>query len=77
MACSTAHVSAFCRAVTAKVIPLDFLGDHSNTRVLMYWIDQFVSLRRFETLTLHQVLQKLEVSRLGNLARPEFTDCRL
>ena len=27
----------------------------------MYWIDQFVALRRFESLTLHQVTQKVHV----------------
>jgi hypothetical protein len=27
----------------------------------MHWIDQFVYLRKFETLTLHQVTQKLQV----------------
>lgn len=27
----------------------------------MYWIDQFVALRRFESLTLHQVTQKIHV----------------
>jgi hypothetical protein len=61
MACSTADVSAFCRAVVAKVIPNAFLGDDSNKRIIMYWIDQFISLRRFESLNLHQVTQKLQV----------------
>jgi hypothetical protein len=61
MACSTADVSAFCRAVVAKVIPHDFFGDDSNKRTIMYCIDQFISLRRFESLTLHQVTQKIQV----------------
>jgi hypothetical protein len=29
----------------------------------MYWIDQFISLRRFESFTLHQVTQQLQVMR--------------
>jgi telomerase reverse transcriptase len=62
MACSTADVSAFCRAVAARVIPNGFWGGASNKRTIMYWIDQFVSIRRFESLTLHQVTQKIEVS---------------
>jgi telomerase reverse transcriptase len=61
LACSTADVSAFCRAVVARVIPQAFWGDDSNKRIIMYWIDQFVSLRRFESLTLHQVMQKMQV----------------
>jgi hypothetical protein len=27
----------------------------------MYWIDHFINLRRFETLTLHQITQKIQV----------------
>lgn len=63
MACPTAHVSAFCRAVIAKVIPNGFWGDEHNKRIIMSWIDQFIQLRRFETLSLHQVTQKLQVRR--------------
>jgi telomerase reverse transcriptase len=63
MACSTADVSAFCRAVVAKVIPNDFFGDDSNKRIIMHWIDQFISLRRFESLTMHQVTQKIQVKK--------------
>jgi telomerase reverse transcriptase len=48
-------------AVVARVIPQAFWGDDSNKRIIMYWIDQFVSLRRFESLTLHQVMQKMQV----------------
>lgn len=61
MACPTAHVSAFCRAVLAKVIPNAFWGSEHNKRVIMFWVDQFISLRRFESLTLHQVTQKIQV----------------
>ena len=61
MACSTAHVSAFCRAAISKVIPRGFWGNDENQRVILFWVDQFVSLRKFESLTLHQVTQKLQV----------------
>jgi telomerase reverse transcriptase len=74
LACSTAHVSAFCRAVISKVIPNDFWGAETNKHMILYWIDQFVLLRRFESLTLHQVTQKLQVRRVsGILAQPIFT----
>jgi hypothetical protein len=61
LACSTADVSAFCRAVVARVIPNAFWGHDSNKQIIMSWIDQFVSLRRFESLTLHQITQKIQV----------------
>ncbi len=60
-----AEVSAFCRAVLSKIIPNDFLGstkDH-NQEVLMQNIDRFVNLRRFESLSLHEVIQGMEVPR--------------
>ncbi|KAF9730455.1 telomerase reverse transcriptase [Paraphaeosphaeria minitans] len=61
MACPTAHVSAFCRAALAKVIPNAFWGTEENKRMIMFWIDGFVSLRRFESLTLHQVTESIQV----------------
>ncbi|KAH4908622.1 hypothetical protein HBI80_055510 [Parastagonospora nodorum] len=70
MACSTADVSAFCRAVVARVIPNAFWGDESNKRVIMYWVDQFISLRRFESLNLHQVTQKLQITSITWLHVP-------
>lgn len=69
MACPTAHVSAFCRAVVTKVIPKCLWGGDDNQRAVMHYIDQFVSLRKFETLTLHQVTQKLQVRTVRALAR--------
>jgi telomerase reverse transcriptase len=61
MACPAAHVSAFCRAVIARVIPKGFWGDEHNQGIVMYWIDQFIDLRRFESLNLHQVTQNIKV----------------
>lgn len=61
MACPMAHVSAFCRAVVAKVIPKRLWGGDDNRRAIMHYIDQFVNVRKFETLTLHEVTQKLQV----------------
>ncbi|KAL5391507.1 hypothetical protein DPSP01_001371 [Paraphaeosphaeria sporulosa] len=70
MACPTAHVSAFCRAVLAKVIPNAFWGTEENKRMIMFWIDHFVSLRRFESLTLHQVTESIQISTLAWLRPP-------
>ncbi|UPX18047.1 RNA-directed DNA polymerase [Ascochyta rabiei] len=70
MACPTANVSAFCRAIVSKVIPKRFWGDKDIKRTIMHYIDQFVSLRKFETLTLHQVTQKLPITSLAWLRLP-------
>ncbi|KAJ4301248.1 Telomerase reverse transcriptase [Kalmusia sp. IMI 367209] len=70
MACPTAHVSAFCRAAIAKVIPNALWGTDDNKRIIMYWIDQFVFLRRFESLTLHQVTENIQISTLAWLRPP-------
>ncbi|RMZ73943.1 telomerase reverse transcriptase [Pyrenophora seminiperda CCB06] len=70
MACPTAHVSAFCRAVVSKVIPKGLWGDDHNQRTLMYWVDQFVDLRRFESLTLHQVTQEIHITSIAWLRPP-------
>ncbi|KAL5463064.1 hypothetical protein PMIN06_001306 [Paraphaeosphaeria minitans] len=70
MACPTAHVSAFCRAALAKVIPNAFWGTEENKRMIMFWIDGFVSLRRFESLTLHQVTESIQISTVTWLRPP-------
>lgn len=62
-----ANVSAFCRAVVANLIPINFWGqgvegDH-NKQVVMHNIDRFICLQRFESLTLHAVFQDLKVGR--------------
>src|SRR5947207_958559 len=60
-----AAVSAFCRAVLAKILPSEFFGDVAtapvNIKVLHRNIDKFIHLRRFESLTLHDVSQGLMV----------------
>lgn len=43
------------------MVPKAFWGDEDNKRTVMHYIDQFVNLRKFETLTLHQVTQKIQV----------------
>lgn len=61
-----AGVSAFCRAVLSNLIPHGFWGDGDtrvhNELVFFHNVTQFVELRRFESLTLHKVLQKMKVS---------------
>lgn len=62
-----ASVSAFCRAVLTHLLPKEFLGvgedqKHNHT-VLMNSVDRFLRLRRFESMTLHDVSQGLKVRR--------------
>jgi telomerase reverse transcriptase len=58
-------VSAFCQAVLAKVIPKGFWGSDevqtSNQAVFLGKVDHFIRMRRFEQLSLHEVLQDLKV----------------
>lgn len=61
----SSDVSAFCRAVMSRIIPDDFWGHDKdgehNKAVLLSRVDQFICLRRFESLTLHAVSQDLKV----------------
>lgn len=58
-------VSAFCRAVFSKLVPDNFWGEgdimNLNKSIIMKNIDHFIHLRRFESLTLHQVMQGMKV----------------
>lgn len=61
LAMPISSVSAFCQAVLSKVIPHGFYGTGQvqlhNRRIMMRNIDRFIRLRRFETISLHEVLQ--------------------
>lgn len=58
-------VSALCRAVISRIIPKDFWGQHEdrqhNKEIILDKVDEFICLRRFESLTLHAVIQDLKV----------------
>lgn len=60
-----ANVSAFCRAVLSKLIPNEFWGlgevQSHNMRVFSRNVDRFITLRRFESLSLHEVVQGMKV----------------
>ncbi|CAN9372830.1 unnamed protein product [Alternaria alternata] len=74
LACPAAHVSAFCRAVISKVIPEGFWGNEHNKSNLMYWVDQFIELRRFESVNLHQVTQNIQITKIAWLRPPGHND---
>ena len=58
-------VSAFCRAVFSRLLPSEFWGvgdtKAENEKAFLRNIDRFIQLRRFESLSLHEVSQGLKV----------------
>ena len=61
----SSDVSAFCRAVLSKLIPDKLWGcgpeGLRNKDRVLHTVDRFVRLRRFESMSLHVVVQGLEV----------------
>lgn len=68
------HVSAFCQSVVTNVVPDRFWGNESvqkhNKKHIMQKIDQFVHMRRFETMSLHEVMQGMKVGNLAAQIKP-------
>lgn len=68
----TNEVSAFCRAIFIKVIPFGFFGSadegKENWRKILAHVDRFVHMRKFETLSLHEVCQGLKLKNIDWLA---------
>ncbi|KAF4996024.1 hypothetical protein FGRMN_4772 [Fusarium graminum] len=66
LATPPSQVSSFCQAVLSKIIPNSFWGnDHvqkHNKSTMMRSIDHFVKLRRFETMSLHEIIQDLKIA---------------
>lgn len=65
MTTPVAGVSAFCRSVVNHVFPSVAWGQGEdgelNKKVVMRSIDHFVRLRRYEGMTLHDVMQNIKV----------------
>ncbi|CCU74861.1 telomerase reverse transcriptase [Blumeria hordei DH14] len=63
-----ALVSSFCCAVLDNVIPPNFWGTTElqirNRRTFYRNVDQFVKRRRYETLSLHEALQGLQIKNI-------------
>ncbi len=61
-----ARVSAFCQAVISNLLPQNYLGSgpdgKTNRDTILNTISDFVQMRRFETMNLHQAVQNLRVS---------------
>ncbi|KAL5321239.1 hypothetical protein ACEPPN_012053 [Leptodophora sp. 'Broadleaf-Isolate-01'] len=69
-----ANVSAFCRAVLARLIPSEFWGSgefqKQNEKIFHQNVEKFIELRRFESMSLHQVTQGLKITDIEWLAPP-------
>lgn len=67
IATPSSQVSAFCQAMLSKIIPNQFWGDGEtqihNKAMILQKIDHFIKLRRFETMSLHEISQDLKVQR--------------
>lgn len=67
-ATSTAKVSAFCRACLFRLLPRELWGMGKvrvhNERVFYRNVDRFVSLRRYENLSLHEISQGMKASQI-------------
>lgn len=61
------EVSSFCCAVLSMIIPAELWGSSDeglniNKTVILRSVDQFVRLRKFETLSLHCISQGIKVN---------------
>ncbi|PFH59674.1 hypothetical protein XA68_12026 [Ophiocordyceps unilateralis] len=68
------YVSAFCQAVVSKIIPNQFWGDGDtmchNKATFLHKVDHFIKLRRFESMSLHEISQGIKVADVAWLRPP-------
>ncbi|APA07224.1 hypothetical protein sscle_02g019940 [Sclerotinia sclerotiorum 1980 UF-70] len=80
-ASSTAEVSAFCRAVLRNIIPHEFWGmgdvQAHNESIFHKNVDNFIGLRRFEVLSLHEVMQGIKIAEIEWLGTPSTSNQKL
>ncbi|SGZ26907.1 BQ5605_C025g09993 [Microbotryum silenes-dioicae] len=60
--CSTYEVICYVTAIVRDTIPRDFWGSKSNENLVLKHAGEFLRLRRFETMSLHTLLQGLCVA---------------
>lgn len=65
-ATSAARVSAYCKAAVNRVFPTDTWGTGEsgvhNRKVMMRAVDTFVRLRRYETLSMHDIMAGIKIT---------------
>ncbi|EMT62127.1 hypothetical protein FOC4_g10015208 [Fusarium odoratissimum] len=78
LATPSSQVSSFCQAVLSKIIPRDFWGDDTvqkrNKSTIMRSVDSFIRLRRFETMSLHEITQNMKIAKISWLQSPVLGD---
>ncbi|KAG5978328.1 hypothetical protein E4U55_006241 [Claviceps digitariae] len=75
LATPESQVSSFCQAVLSRIVPNDFWGEgqtmmHNKTAVLRQ-VDHFIRLRRFEVISLHEIMQGLHIAGITWLQPPK------
>lgn len=65
LSCPMAKVSAFCQSVLSSLIPDGFWGEgdtmQHNKALVLSKVDRFIKMRRFETMSLHEITQGFKV----------------
>lgn len=65
LSCPMAGVSAFCQSVLSILVPNGFWGEgdtmQHNKAMILSKVDRFIKMRRFETMSLHEITQGLKV----------------
>ncbi|GLB40371.1 putative telomerase reverse transcriptase [Lyophyllum shimeji] len=56
-ACPPIEVFRYVALVTKTVIPKAFWGNEANFKVILRYVKEFIQCRRFESLTLHHIIQ--------------------
>ena len=74
LASPPSQVSSFCQAILSKIIPRNFWGlgetQQHNLAVFVRKVDHFIRLRRFETMSLHEIAQDFKVNILEYYSAP-------
>ena len=72
-----AKVSVFCRSVLSRIIPDGFWGIEEdqahNKQLFLNNVDRFVKLRRFESMSLHDVMHSMKISNIPWLSLTSTT----
>ncbi|OBS26806.1 hypothetical protein FPOA_00749 [Fusarium poae] len=69
LATPPSQVSSFCQAALSKIIPDSFWGNGDagkhNKSTVMRSVHHFIRLRRFETMSLHEITQDLKIAEIS------------
>ncbi|KAG6428787.1 hypothetical protein SASPL_106824 [Salvia splendens] len=69
------QVGSFIWAICRRIIPSPLLGEPSNWRCLRRNISKFISLRRFEKLTLKECIHRLKISKFPIFSYKQNSRC--